>query len=233
MPRVDGQLTASGTTLQAVEATAYTEQTSGAQRSIKSASVNDTAAGTGARTVKITYYTLASDGTIAGPYYETVTLNGTTAVATVASNIALIERMDVATAGSGGVAAGAISLYTDNAGAGSVIGSIASGDVRTRWAHHYIASHTRCLLTDLHIQSGDASTNDANFYIKAQPYPATGVECDVAGAMIAMGTSPMAEYDFTPPLVIVGPARVRVYCIPSTTAKVYSANIGFSTLPSY
>jgi hypothetical protein len=129
MPRAIGQIATTANTEAAVEATIYTEQTSGAQRALKSSSVNDTnAAGTGARQVRITFYTLTADGTIAGPFIETVNLNGTTAVPTVNTNIALIEKMEIVAAGSGGVAAGTITLTVDNAGAGATIGTVSANN---------------------------------------------------------------------------------------------------------
>lgn len=69
---------------------------------IVSTSVNDTAAGTGARTV--TLYGLNASYV---EQSETVTLNGTTAVNTVNSYV-MIDRAIVATAGSGGTNAGTI-----------------------------------------------------------------------------------------------------------------------------
>ena len=69
---------------------------------ISSSSANDTAAGTGARTVQI----LGINGT-GGYVEETVTLNGQTAVNTVNEYEAL-ERMTVLTVGSGRVNAGVI-----------------------------------------------------------------------------------------------------------------------------
>lgn len=70
--------------------------------SIVSTSVNDTAAGTGARTV--TMYGLNASYV---EQSETVTLNGTTPVNTVNSYV-MIDRAIVATAGSGGTNAGVI-----------------------------------------------------------------------------------------------------------------------------
>lgn len=117
-----------------VRATAYVPQGTNVQRSIVSTSVNDTSAGTGARTILITY--LSTD--MSTYKTDTVTLNGTTAVNTNATDIALIERMVVATNGSGGGNAGTINLLTGLAGAGSIWGSISTGDGQTFWCHHYV-----------------------------------------------------------------------------------------------
>jgi hypothetical protein len=75
------------------------------QMEVISSSANDTSDGTGARTVKIYYLddTFTEKDT-------TVTLNGTTAVATTPTDIYRINRFEVATAGTGGVAAGNIDI---------------------------------------------------------------------------------------------------------------------------
>lgn len=72
---------------------------------VVSSSANDAAAGTGARTVTIIY--LNPSGAVLS---ETVTLNGTSAVATVATNIWRILDMWCASFGSGGTNAGTITL---------------------------------------------------------------------------------------------------------------------------
>jgi hypothetical protein len=75
------------------------------QMRVVSSNANDTAAGTGARTVGIEYL----DNTYT-PQMEIVTLNGLTPVNTVATNILRINHFHVETDGSGGVAAGDISV---------------------------------------------------------------------------------------------------------------------------
>jgi hypothetical protein len=126
-----------------VRQTTYVEQTTNAQRSLVSTSASDTALGTGARTVRITYY----DQTCAGPFYETVTLNGTTAVNTVATNICFIERMDVISVGSNGSNVGTLNLYTGINATGVIFAAIGTGavatgigDNQTFYCHHYVPS---------------------------------------------------------------------------------------------
>ena len=210
MPRAIGQISTSATTRVPIYATAYVEQTSGAQRSFKSASASDAAAGTGVRKVKVTYYTLGADGTITGPFVETVTLTGTVAVATVATNIALIEKIEAVAVGSGGVAAGVISMCVDNAGAGSVFASIAAGDVRTRYAHHYVPSNRGCEITDLETMGGDATA--ALIEIDSISYP-PGVEQPFTGMYGSTWDTPRGV-QFADRAMIPGPARVRMLVTP-------------------
>lgn len=201
----------------ACNATTYTEPTSGAQRSVKSASANDAAAGTGARTVKLTYYTLDALGNIAGPYSEVLTLNGTTAVPTVGLNIALIDRIEVLTAGSGGVPAGAISLYTDNAGAAAVITSIAAGDRRTFLAHAYVPTGRRITVTDIEVLSGEVVTVQTVFGLRSLTYGVAGAaEQAITNALSAQGLNGTRTFGGAP--AVAGPARLQLYCTPGATA---------------
>ena len=117
-------------------ASAYTEQSSNAQRSLVSSDATDASASTGARTVRITYY----DASMVGPFTETVTMNGTTPVNTVATDICFIEKLEVVTAGSNGGNAGTISLMSATAGGGVTVGTIVVGDNETNWCHHYVPS---------------------------------------------------------------------------------------------
>jgi len=157
-----GYTSTSAASAKPIRATIYTPPGNNVQRSIVSTSANDAAAGTGARTVKITYF----DATGAGPFTETVTLNGLTAVNTVGTNIALIERMDVLTVGSGGGNVGTINLMTGLAGAGTVIGSIAAGDNQTNWVHHYVPTGKTCYVILVEgsatVVAGQLSINSLN-----------------------------------------------------------------------
>jgi hypothetical protein len=102
----------------------YPWQASGYTAEVLSSDANDTAAGTGARTV-----TLIGLDEDFNPLEETVTLNGTTAVDTTNTNWLRIFRAFVATAGSGGANAGAITVRLD--GAGATQAQIAAGNNQT------------------------------------------------------------------------------------------------------
>lgn len=80
-------------------------QAPGIQMSIVSSSANDAAAGTGARTIVIEYLDKNLDYS-----FELITLNGTTPVNTVATDIRWVQAIHVATAGTGAKTAGTISL---------------------------------------------------------------------------------------------------------------------------
>ncbi len=78
----------------------------GEQMTVVSESANDTAAGTGARTVMIHYLDASGD-----EQDETITMNGTTGVDTVATDIRFVNDMHVVTAGSGLVTAGHVKIH--------------------------------------------------------------------------------------------------------------------------
>lgn len=87
--------------------TSYVQLTSGTALEVVSSSANDTAAGTGARTVKIE----GLDGNYV-PFAETVTLAGATPVALSATSVIAINKFFVVTAGSGLANAGNIDVRT-------------------------------------------------------------------------------------------------------------------------
>lgn len=211
-----GQVTTSATTNVVVRATTYTEQSSNAQRSVSSANVNDTSAGTGARTIKITYY----DSTGAGPYTEVLSMNGTTAVPTVNTNICYIEKIEVLTAGSGGQNAGIISLFVNSSGGGGTIGTIAAGDNRTYWAHHYVPTGLTCNITGM-TGNNNNSSNQSLFSIRSKNLAtANSVEVQISDTLLNGGAVSQAERSFGAPLQIAGPASVSLWVSPLGTPTI-------------
>ncbi len=96
----------------------------GEQMTVVSESVNDTAAGSGTRTLMIHYIDTAG-----AEQDETVTMNGTTGVDTVATDIIFVQYIHTVTAGNGSsprVADGHIKIYKKGT-AGLVYNMIAAG----------------------------------------------------------------------------------------------------------
>lgn len=230
MPRALGYVATSATTEVAVNSAAYNEQSSNGQRSIKSASANDAAAGTGVRTVKLTYFSIIS-GVVEGPFTETLTLNGTTAVPTVATNIGLVDKIEALTVGSGGVAAGAISLFTANDGTGTAIAAIAAGDRRTYLGQTYVPSGRRLTVTDIAVVSGEAATFQTRFNLRALYYGvANAAEQSLTSALASRGLN--GTQQLGPPggpiAIVQGPARVRLYVTPGdTTGTTQRGEFGY------
>jgi len=223
-------------TLNVVRGTVYTEQTTDAQRSIKSASANDTSAGTGARELLITYF----DATLAGPYTETITMNGTTAVVTTNTNICFIEKMEVIKAGSLGSNSGVITLYVGTGGTGTAIGSVGTGvvisgvgDGRTCWAHHYVpVGKTASLATIVVGLSTGTGSTQGNAFLKVQKVLTANASDIIVGDFIATGTGNAVVRQLGVPLRIIGPARATGYFVPSSNNCTVAFSFDYSELPT-
>lgn len=213
-----GDITTAALTRVLVRRTVYTEQSTNGQRSVASASANDTSAGTGARTVKITYY----DQTGAGPFTETLTMSGTTRVNTVATNICFIEQMEVLTAGSGGVNAGIITLFTLPTSGGTSIGTIAAGDNQTFWAHHYVPIGKTCNITGISCgHNGTTVGSGALFTLNAKPINvANSIESQVSDFVRLYGQTSTFARNYQSPIKVNGPARIQMYVTPETTSSI-------------
>lgn len=218
-----GDITSASTALKAVYRTAYNEQTTNAAREIISASANDTAAGTGARTVKITYL----DQTGAGPFTETVTMNGTTPVTTTNTNICFIEKMEVITVGSGNSNAGIITLRTI---ADATIGTIAAGDNITLWSHHYVPTGKTCNITGVSCSNSATVVGGGGvFFVRSKPINSpNAVETQLTEFIRSYGQSSTVPRNYSSPIRVAGPAKITSYVIPETSSSVvYRASIDY------
>ncbi len=217
--RAQGYVGTSSTAGKVVRATAYTPQGTNAQRSLKSTSTNDTSAGTGAQQVTINYlntsFQLKS---------ETVTLNGTTAVNTVNTDIAFIENMVVSQVGSSGGNAGTINLYTATAGGGSIWGSIAASDNQTYWAHHYVPSGVTCYIINFSA-GATVVAGQTNINHSVNPW-STNIPQQQIGVTIMHVGAGTWDHDFQVPLGIPGPDLVWLVERPVATT-VSTAVAGF------
>jgi hypothetical protein len=220
-----GDITSASLTQKKVARTTYTEQTSNAQRSIASASANDTAAGTGARTVQIEYF----DQTGAGPFTETVTMNGTAYVNTVATDICFIESIKVLTAGSGGVNAGILTLKAATAGGGATIGTVNASDNQTFWAHHYVATGKEMNITGVAVShSGTTVGSGGVFIVRATAISANAAVNQVTDFIRLYGQASTFSRTYTSPIKVTGPAKVFLFVTPETSSStVYRGSIDF------
>ncbi len=200
-----GYTNSTGSTLTVMRATAYVQQTSNAQRSLVSSSADDASAGTGARTVKITYY----DQTMLGPFTETVTMNGVTPVDTVASDICFIEKMETITVGSQLGNVGTITLKDTTGGGGATIGTIAAGDGVTYWCHHYVGTNKVFRLVALmgSIKGMNSGVLEVH---KTTPTVANTPEYTIS-PKLRIGSNSTDSANFSVPIRVEGPALVLVY----------------------
>jgi hypothetical protein len=130
-----GNLTSTSISEQLISTRPYTEQSSEAQRSVKSSSNNDKTSSSGAGVVRIEYLT--------SNYIrktEDVTLNGTTRVSTVNTDIRFIDNFYVI---QGAAAVGAISLLDSASGAQNEFCGIAAATTDAFLCHHYVPAGKR------------------------------------------------------------------------------------------
>jgi hypothetical protein len=219
----DGMITVGTTARIAIFQTTYTEQTSGAQRSIKSANNNDSSAGTGARTIKITYL----DSTMSNIYTETITLNGTTFVNTVNTNICYIEKIEVMTVGSTGATVGIVSLYATTGGTGTVIWSIAAGETKTYGSHHYAQVGKTCNIVSI---TAGASQYATTFSLRAQSLGANTVNQQITDSVHNYGGTGNIPFsrNYTSPIRVIGPAHIQMFIDPDqNTSTTYYGSFDY------
>lgn len=124
----------------------YPFQSSATKLEILSASANDTAAGTGART-----FMIAGLDANFNSISETITMNGVTPVQT-ANNYLRINGLNLLTAGSGGVNAGDVTLRVTGAGATQAIARAGYGYAKQ--AIYTVPAGYTLLVTDLFFALG-------------------------------------------------------------------------------
>jgi hypothetical protein len=211
-----GYVTTSAKTNVPLYASTYNEQSSNFTGSIVSSSAADAAAGTGARTVTI--YWMNAAGTTIGT--ETVTLNGTTAVNLVTSTKCFIEKIVVATVGSGGANAGTITLFTGTGGTGTAVAIVNAGDNQTFLGHHYVVSGKSCYVTDM--TGTTSSSNQTLFSLRSVNIPVAGLPSIQVSDWINGSQTSQIQRTYSSQIVIAGPARLRMYAAPGATATLTS-----------
>jgi hypothetical protein len=207
-----GSRATNATTIVPVESTTYTEQLTNGQRSIASANANDTSAGTGARTVTITYL----DFTGSGPFTEVLTLNGTTGVNTASTTICFIEKIVVNTIGSIGSNVGIISLYTAVNKGGSVFGSIAATINKTDWAHHYVPNGKTCYISGFSFFNDSTNGSNGALMVLKASYPtiANSTNLQISDYNGFPGSTGSKTRTYASPIQVIGPARITAYVTP-------------------
>jgi hypothetical protein len=208
--RAIGYVSTSDQNNHAVRSTLYTPQGVNAQRSIVSTNANDSAAGTGARTVLLTYlntsFQLKS---------ETITLNGTTPVNTVGTDIAYVESIQVTSVGSGAVNAGTLNFMTQTGGAGTVWASAAPGDNGTAYAHHYVPTGFTCYV--LNFGGGGTGTSGVLNLIHQQNLATPNAPFAQIGLPIVHPVNAQWDHEFQIPLAVPGPDLIYLNELPTTS----------------
>lgn len=170
-----------------------------------SSDADDTAAGTGMRTVKV-YGLAAWSDTV--ETIETVTLNGTGAVNTVSPYV-IIYRMIGQTFGASGANEGVVkaTAATDN----TITAAIAVGNSQTQMAIFGVPTSSRLVILHMHMDIlGRSAVTAATGSLIVELDPGSGT----SGIRVVRewNVQPVARYDaeIRPPLCIPGPALVKM-----------------------
>lgn len=217
----DITLSASGV-ISAIRRTAYTEQSANFTGSIASNNAADSAAGTGMRTARITWM----DATGATIGTEDVTLNGTTPVNLVTTTKCFIDKIEGLTYGTGGANAGVISLFTAAAGGGAVVGTIAAGDNRTFWAHHYVPTGKTCNITAVfHGNNATVAGGTSVAILRKKTIGVNTGEIQISDFIRIAGAVNSLPRNYGSVVQVAGPARVVMYVATSSASSiVYSGS---------
>lgn len=203
----------------------YIEQTINGQRSINSTNNNDTAAGSGARQVRITYY----DSSMNGPFFETITLNGTSAVNTVNNNICFVETIDVISAGSTLDNTGTIRLYTGLNATGTIFCTITPNENTTQILHHYVRPGWTSYIYGLTTSFNPDNANQGGYVYLAKynPLVTTSPRTPITAGVWMTGVTSASGTDYfqNVPIRIDGPARIVGYVTSRASTRIYLANM--------
>jgi hypothetical protein len=207
-----GNTTTTSTSEVLVSVRAYTEQSSDAQRSVQSSSTQDKTGGTGSTAVRITYlnsnYVLKT---------EDVTLNGTTKVNTVNTDIRFIEKFEVI---AGALPVGAISLMNGTTGGATEFCGIAAATQEAFLCHHYVPAGKRAWIT------GWGATGDDE--IKLKLYGAQTINSNSVTTVVGLenlmnnNSTSLNTVEFTRDLkgvLVPQKSYIRVTVVPNQTTS--------------
>lgn len=187
----------------------WNEQSTGAQRSLVSDSSQDSATGTGARKVLLTYIS-SVDGT---RKTEVVTLNGTTAVDTVATDIKWVDQLQVIDAGSGQLADGTISLMSATAGGGTTMAQIVAGESDLRAAVIYAPSNRTVYMSRVFGTSDDRGIYE--FVLQKDWSSKGGVTLPDVVMKHYYEKKALSDFDLPVPIKIDPGKKLEVYLTPA------------------
>jgi hypothetical protein len=193
----------------------------GVQISLVSTSASDAAAGTGVRTLDMHYL-----DTDLARRVESMTLNGTTPVLSVATNVRFVECLHMVTYGSGKAADGTISASTG----GQVYSQIVTGAVRCASSVRMVPAGKRAMVTSMYggSVSGSAAAG-AKVYLTSchfggHDYTADSIFFPVGAAAFQDGS---AGLQFDPPLVFEEGATMALSFSTDKAATIVGSWFGY------
>jgi len=199
----------------------YITGTSGVQLVFRSTSAQDAAAGTGARTVALTYLDENWDRQI-----ETVTLSGTTPVATTATDILRVCELEVMTVGTNGSPVGTI-ILTEVGGVTKRYLVLRPGDNHSRCGYFYVPRDTAYFITG--VNAGTTSTDTNLMQIRLYMERRESATSDPIEGFYNLVSFKSASkvFDLDAPIMIGEKCRVRVKAISATTGAGYCELRGY------
>ena len=212
-----------------------------AQFSVRGVSVNDTAAGTGVRTITVYYL----DQDFNGPFTESFTLNGITVVPSAATNFCYLDNVVVTTCGSGfntSVTCGYV-VYADATGLGLSLCNVTASNtelVSRGFASHWVPKGVTCWITGFGCSCAGSPASSTlattGGLVSLRYYPVSMT--DPANFAFTLGVNPSYLLDrvhiiglkdpmtvtYNSPIRIDGPAKVWMTTTPETvTTSVYES----------
>lgn len=184
-----------------------------------SSSANDTAAGTGARTLQI-----SGVDTNWRSVTETITLRGTTNVPTV-NKYWGINRVIVLTAGSGGTNAGTITGTSTGTGT-PVLATIVIGKAQTQQCIYFVPAGYTCYITRLNVSQTNTTstaTLQAELFIK----PFGGVFNIKNDLSLGQGGTNAIEEHFDTPIIATEKSIIKIGAKPSAASAIVSAEFDY------
>lgn len=206
--------------------TSYVQLTTGTALEAVSSSANDTSAGTGARTIRV----CGVDGNYA-EFCETVTMNGTTAVALANTSVIGINSVDTLTAGSTLTNAGAVAIRTVSGSVNKTrMGSDQYGFGRTSDFIYTVPANKTLILKKITL-GATAIVGDLSFTLYS--FTSTGIKKVEALHKISQTNTAFADgqgvMDFGTGLLI--PEKTLIILMGTTsTGSAYTSAIGTAEL---
>lgn len=189
---------------------------------IVSSSVDDAAAGTGARTVRI--LGLAADWEIQS---ETITLNGTTEVPLTLDWIR-VYRIEVIGVGSGGVNAGVIDVK--HATGGNVMARVSAGNGQTLMAIFTVPFDHTAVLQHISASLDDSIAQTCLIKLWSQnSYQGESKHIEYTGDLVVTGSS-FIHYHYTVPVVFNEGTDIWVTATPSASDQKVNASFDLKIL---
>lgn len=166
--------------------------------------------------VTLTYLTTDSDG----PYTETVELNGTTPVATVADDIRYVERVDMASPNIGDV-----TLWTNDDGTGDELATVGVntygnglGDGHLLAERHYVPAGKESKISAVTANA----TGSTTWTLRARENANTS-----NGVTLWTGTGASFDDEIDPPVVVPEGWRVAMFATPGGSNYVLESAFHF------